>query len=294
MGDLSAYGADFDDEDSAWVWILALEEGGLSLSPVIESRRSALWIQNDREGSADGVRVSFWLQEGDEAARLQDAAARLSVRGGPALSRWTDAEERAAAGWQTQHPALEIGERLRIAPPWLGGEAADRIEIIIEPGAAFGAGGHVTTRLCLEALEGVVRPGDFVADFGCGSGVLGFAALGLGAARALLVDREEAAVEAARRDAERNGVSDRVRVLRGELDQLGPGPFDLVLANIYGQRLLDLLPELVARLGPQGRLVLGGILEEHEEEIVAALETARGGRIERRAEAAFRSLVSYG
>lgn len=266
--------ADFSDEETAATWLELVCDAVPGVDGVIEEQRRGRWIAGDREAERTGTRVVLWF-EPELLAATRRATRALVAAGWPEPVPDPEAEARAAAGWRAQHRPLDIGEKLRVSPPWSAGQGdPGRVEILIEPGAAFGAGDHATTRLCLEALETLVRPGDRVADFGCGSGVLGLAAVALGAEGAIMVDREPAAVEQAAAEAERNGWAARVETRVGGVAELGEGPFDLILANVFGGRLAALIPELRRRLAPGGRMVLGGILEEHRAAIVAALPAA--------------------
>jgi ribosomal protein L11 methylase PrmA len=144
--------------------------------------------------------------------------------------------------WRAFARPVTVGRRLRVRPPWLAaGPRAAAVEVLIDPGRAFGSGAHASTRLALAAIERLVRGGERVLDAGCGSGVLGVAALALGASQAVGVDRDPDAVVASRANAARNGLADRFTVTGrslGEVAAAGP-PFDLVAANL-------LLPDLLA------------------------------------------------
>lgn len=160
-------------------------------------------------------------------------------------------------------PSLRIGRGLRIVPP--GGEgAAEREVVVVLDRGAFGSGEHETTRSCLEELEGLAGLGGAeVLDLGSGTGVLAIAALKLGAARAVCVDLDARAVETARRNAGLNGVGDRATHVLGTLADVPPGPYDLVLANLYADVLLPIAGELAQRVRPRGTLLLSGVDWEH-------------------------------
>ncbi len=130
---------------------------------------------------------------------------------------------------------------------------------------AFGTGSHPTTRLCLEWLERNVAAGCTVLDYGCGSGILAIAAARLGAARVAGVDIDPQAVEAARANAERNGVT----ALFADSAQPVAGEYDLVVANILSNPLRVLAPAICAHVRSGGRLALSGILREQADEIIA-------------------------
>jgi len=138
---------------------------------------------------------------------------------------------------------------------------------------AFGTGAHTTTRHCLEALELHVTTDDFVADLGCGSGILAIAAARLGAGRVVALDIDPQAVKLARENVLRNGVADRVRVTLGSMAELetagGSRGFDLIVANIRASVLEDLIQTGVSGyLASGGRVVMSGILEDQLDSLI--------------------------
>lgn len=160
------------------------------------------------------------------------------------------------------HP-FEVGTRFRIIPPEAPPSTDGRIDLVISKGA-FGSGEHETTASCLEILETLpaVRHAR-VLDLGCGTGILGIAALKLAADSVLGVDINPQAVETALRNCQLNGVDERAQLLTGVITDVKEKNYDLVLANIYGDLLLDLAGDLVARTRPGGHLLLSGMLWEY-------------------------------
>jgi ribosomal protein L11 methyltransferase len=142
------------------------------------------------------------------------------------------------------------------------------VNIILDPGAAFGTGSHPTTRMCLAWLEANVRQGDTVLDYGCGSGILGIASLKLGASRAAGVDVDPLALEAARYNSQRNAVALEVRDAQLHL----AGAFGITVANILANPLRMLAPVIASHTLPQGRIALAGILEDQAGEVAKAYE----------------------
>jgi len=161
-----------------------------------------------------------------------------------------------------------IGSRFRIVPPDTPPATNGRIDLVIAKGA-FGSGEHETTASCLEALEELPEvDGASVLDLGSGTGILALAALKLGASRALCIDISPDAVKTCRRNGELNGLAGRLRHHTGSLDSLpAQETFDLVLANIYGDLLVDLADDLVARVAPGGLMLLSGMLWEYNYEV---------------------------
>ncbi len=156
--------------------------------------------------------------------------------------------------------------------PWAVGRrdvpVAPRVVVSIDPGGAFGHGGHVTTRLALRGLVAAVGPGTGVLDVGSGSGILAVAAARLGAAPVAAVDVDPAARSATAANAAANGVE--VTVVEGGLDAVD-GRFDLVVANVEAPVLVELGPALAARVAPDGSAVVAGFLAPRAEAVVAAL-----------------------
>jgi ribosomal protein L11 methyltransferase len=171
--------------------------------------------------------------------------------------------------WKRGLTPLSIG-RAFVRPSWIDAPTPSGMaEIVLDPGMAFGTGTHPTTSLCLAGLSDLLaaRPGASVLDVGTGSGLLAIAARKLGAGRVAGNDNDPIAVRVACENAALNGVA-------LELDerpvQLQPGPFDVVLANILANTLVELAPAIAAQLAPGGVVLLSGILTPQEEEVRAA------------------------
>ena len=151
------------------------------------------------------------------------------------------AEEDWRNNWKKYFHPIAVGEKLMIVPSWYENyDTQGRIALNIDPGLAFGTGGHETTRLCLEMCEKYMKAGDSVLDVGCGSGILGIAALLCSAGRAVGVDIDEKAVETARENAAVNGVDDRYTAIHGSFTDKVEGKYDIVLANIVADAILFL------------------------------------------------------
>lgn len=181
--------------------------------------------------------------------------------------------------WKEHYQPIPIGKRLIIVPAWLESTDAARLPIRIDPGMAFGTGTHPTTQLCLELLEQYTLPGMDVIDVGCGSGILSIASLKLGAARALAVDIDQAAVDATLENAHANGIKDGIIAGLGSLDELllaGTFAFrqaPLVLANILANVLIRLFNDGMGKLVSEGGvLILSGILQEQAVSVVQAAD----------------------
>lgn len=172
--------------------------------------------------------------------------------------------------WKDLIKAVVAG-RLWVGPPWLRAQAPARsVQVVIEPGMAFGTGDHATTHFCLEALDRALaeRPGASVLDVGTGSAVLAIAARKLGASRVVGTDNDPVAIRVAQENAAANGV-EGLELSTADLAQV-PGTFDVVLANILANTLIELAAPIADKVAPQGLLVLAGILATQADEVLAA------------------------
>ena len=164
---------------------------------------------------------------------------------------------------QAQFEPIRISERLWIVPSWQSPPAPDAINIVVDPGLAFGTGSHPTTRLCLRWLDQNVAGNESLLDYGCGSGILAIAAMRLGAGSAVGTDVDPQALIAATANAERNGV----HCTFVPPDALGDAEHDIVVANILTNPLRMLAPALAARTRGGGAIVLSGILVDQASDV---------------------------
>ena len=180
-----------------------------------------------------------------------------------------------AEAWKKHFQVLHLGQRVVVKPSWLThSPAPDDVVIELDPGMAFGTGLHPSTRLCLWALEDLVKSNVHVLDLGTGSGILAIAAALLGAGQVVALDVDELAVKAATANAAANDVADRVRVELGSIERLPlyPVPFELMLVNIQARVILDLAGQgLLAYLGTGGWFVGSGMLESQADDVLVAL-----------------------
>lgn len=167
---------------------------------------------------------------------------------------------------QSQFEPIPISPRLWIVPTWHTAADPNAINIVLDPGLAFGTGSHPTTRLCLRWLDGHLQGGENVLDYGCGSGILAIAALKLGAASAVGVDVDEQAVIASRDNAAANRVENTQFFLPNDAPK---GKYDLVVANILTNPLRLLAPLLAEATRSGGQIVLSGILEAQAQDVMA-------------------------
>ena len=202
----------------------------------------------------------------DAAQVFATACAQAGLSQPPAYHLETVEEQDWVRHSQSQFTPIRVSAKLWIVPSWTLAPDPGAINIVLDPGLAFGTGSHPSTRLCLRWLERTVRGGERVLDYGCGSGILAIAALRFGAHDALGVDIDPLALEAARANAARNRVDARFLSTETPPDIQA----NLVVANILANPLKLLAPLLAAHTGPGGRVALSGILEEQAEEVMVA------------------------
>jgi len=249
-----------------------MEVGALSAS--IEDADAGTPDEQPQFGEPGSVNTPGWarsrvvalLEEGAEIApMLAEAAAAIGLAEVPEFTVDFVEEQNWVQLTQSQFDPIRVSDRLWIVPSWHESPDPGAINLILDPGMAFGTGSHPTTRLCLEWLERTVEPGSSVLDYGCGSGILAIAAARLGASHVAGVDIDPQAVEAARANAERNEV---VAHFADSTDPIA-GEYDLVVANILSNPLRVLAPAICAHVRAGGRLALSGILREQADEIIA-------------------------
>ncbi|MEH6388241.1 MULTISPECIES: 50S ribosomal protein L11 methyltransferase [Pseudomonas] len=171
--------------------------------------------------------------------------------------------------WMDNFQPMRFGKRLWIVPSWHDAPEPDAVNLLLDPGLAFGTGTHPTTALCLEWLDSTAVKGKRVIDFGCGSGILAIAALLLGAEHTVGTDIDTQALEASRDNAQRNGLPDQSLDLYLP-ENLPTEPADIVVANILAGPLVSLAPQLSSLVKPGGLIALSGILAEQADDIITA------------------------
>jgi ribosomal protein L11 methyltransferase len=225
-------------------------EPGSALVPLWQSSRVIALVQADA----------------DVPALLEAAAEAIGL---DTLPTWEVAQVE-EQNWvqltQSQFDPIKVTDRLWIVPSWHVEPDPAAINLVLDPGMAFGTGSHPTTFLCLSWLCDTVQPGESVLDYGCGSGILAIAAARLGAGRVVGVDIDDQALKAAADNATGNDVE--IHLLHSGKPLLAR--FNRVVANILTNPLCVLAPLLAARVAPEGYLALSGVLESQAQQVIAA------------------------
>ena len=267
---------------------LVIEDEGEFQQFLEQNRQYWDYVDEELDRSMAGkCRVTFYLEQNEEGlgkiAAVRIAMAELKDRHpeyAPLLLTMEGVEDADwENNWKQFYKPMEIGDRLIVIPDWEEADPQGRVALRLTPGLTFGTGSHATTRLCLQALEKLVRPGMSVLDLGCGSGILSIAALLLGADRAYACDIDEKAVDVAYENAALNGVGrDRYTVRAGDVlsDQglrrdMGGG-WDIVVANIVADVIIALAPAALDLMKPGGVFLCSGIIDQRADEVRAALE----------------------
>jgi len=168
--------------------------------------------------------------------------------------------------WMDNFHPMKFGERLWICPSWKEVPEPDAINVMLDPGLAFGTGTHPTTSLCLEWLESIDLKGKTVIDFGCGSGILAIAAIKLGAEKVIGIDIDPQAIVASKDNAERNGVADQLELFLPQ-DQPEGLIADVVVANILAAPLRELSPVIKGLVKSEGLIAMSGVLDTQAEDV---------------------------
>lgn len=257
-------------EDCAELESLLLDQGALSITLLDDKDQPIFQKEPGATPLWDSVKlVSLFAEEQD----LNPLVALLRFQ--PAvLNRDEIAVEEVVdqdweRSWMDNFQAMQFGEKLWICPSWQEPPDPAAVNIMLDPGLAFGSGTHATTTLCLRWLANTPMAGNEVVDYGCGSGVLGIAAALLGAGRVHAVDNDSQAIAATVDNSHRNNIAS------GQLtaylpDALPAVKADILLANILAEPLHELADHLAELVKPGGKLVLSGILLDQAEALVAS------------------------
>lgn len=250
-----------------------LEEGALSVDVADAFAGTDLETPIFREPGEDSDRVfalnrviALFDASVDTEAAYRRACATAGLEADADRRIATVAEQDWVRTTQSQFQPIQVSARLWIVPTWHKAPDSGAINVVLDPGLAFGTGSHPTTRLCLDWLDRHLIPGQSVVDYGCGSGILAIAAARLGAGRVTGVDIDPQAVTASRYNADQN----RVSATFVAADEPLPAPADVVFANILSSPLRVLAPLLAELTVAGGKVVLSGILPPQVQDVLSA------------------------
>ncbi len=243
---------------------LALEEVGLEGWEVLEETETSFCFR-------------LYLPENSQLPALLE---RVRLVCSQYNVRWEDGDKVTAEDWANEwkkyYAPLTVGQSLLICPSWLEHPVSERHLILMDPGMAFGTGYHATTQSCLCLMERWLQKSDAESlsqqtlyDYGCGSGILSIAAKKLGVGSIVAEDIDPICVDVTRENLTVNGFSlaDGVKVAQAE--QPSRGPYPMVVANIVAKVLIPIAPALAHTVDSQGWLLLSGIIEEREEDVLS-------------------------
>ena len=246
-----------------------------------ENRAYWDYIDEDLQQKLQGLsHIKIYLEDTDEAglSRLETAVSDLGL----AMKVQSLPETNWEESWKDNYPPQEIGEKIVILPYWLAGTEGDRLPVILDPGLTFGTGAHPTTRMVVQTMEELIKPGFHCLDLGSGSGILSLTALRLGAATAVGIDIDPKAEDIARENAAYNGfsapeftaITGNVTEDKDVMEALAAKEYDIVLVNIVADVIIGLAPVLPNFLTEKSTLICSGILDTRLEDVLEALKKA--------------------
>ena len=286
----------FKMPDSCWLEVSLTVDGELAESVaevfirfmpngvVIESTEVTANLDGTEDHATGPLRVFGFLPVDDQLEQTQHSLEKAlwylgRIRPMPKAKFRLIKQTNWSEAWKEHYHPIQVGKRLLVVPAWIELSNPEFVSISIDPGMAFGTGSHPSTQLCLEIMESLAeaflkesKSIDMI-DLGCGTAILAIAWLKLGANRALGVDVDPEAIHAARENAKRNEVNEKLVLETGSLAEIRSGAFslqraDLVVANILAPVLISMLNEgLSELLKSNGRMILSGILAEQADEL---------------------------
>ena len=260
--------------------------------PLTQADKEQMFVDILPEIEADDgtAYLSFYLEEDEDKEKvLADVKRELKemseyVDVGECLIEESQTEDVDwVNNWKQYFHQFYVDDIL-IIPSWedVRPDDEDKMIIHIDPGTAFGTGMHETTQLCIRQLRKYVTESTRILDVGCGSGILGMLALKFGAAYSVGTDLDPCAIDATYENMEVNGITrDRYEVMTGNIiddkeiqDKVGYGCYDIVVANILADVLVELTPVIVSQLKPGGIYITSGIIDDKEETVTEAVKAA--------------------
>lgn len=233
-------------------------------------------IDNDLRIGEELLYIKFNLEDNEENFdRIKNLIENLNRLSSEIKTEYkSDCEEYDwTVEWKKFFKPLEVGEKFVIVPSWEEYKAdSDKIILEIDPGMAFGTGSHETTAICLELLEGIDLNDKEIVDVGTGSGILAIACAKLGSKRVLALDIDSLSIKTARENVEINNCSDKVEVMESDLLNTSKDKFDLIIANILPDVIINLIPDAYEKLNNNGMILVSGIILEKKDLIITELK----------------------
>lgn len=196
--------------------------------------------------------------------------------------------------WEKSINVIEISDRIVIKPSFRNYESKrDQIIITIDPKMSFGTGEHPTTKLVLQLLEKYIEKNSKVLDIGTGTGILSIASIKLGADSVLAIDNDEWCIENSKENIKLNNVEDKIKIRFAEINQIEEDNFDLILANIQKNVLLDIAEEIKSKLKNGGTAILSGLLADDEKDILKKYEELNFSLVEKKIIGEWTALVYH-
>ena len=251
---------------------LLLDSGAVSITYQDAANRPVLEPDPGEVRLWDELILIALYQADADTREIESGLSALPVWQEVQSSQWEVLEDQDwVRAWMENYHPMQFGKSLWICPTNIEPPNPDAINIMLDPGLAFGSGTHPTTALCLEYLEQKIQGGEKIIDFGCGSGILAIAAVKLGASNAIGTDHDPQAVIASRENAERNGISEsQFPVFHS--DDFHTQAVDGVVANILAETLKQLSAEISEHIRPGGWIAMSGILESQIDSVKAAYQ----------------------
>ena len=251
---------------------LLLDSGAVSITYQDAANRPVLEPDPGEVRLWDELILIALYQADADTREIESGLSALPVWQEVQSSQWEVLEDQDwVRAWMENYHPMQFGKSLWICPTNIEPPNPDAINIMLDPGLAFGSGTHPTTALCLEYLEQKIQGGEKIIDFGCGSGILAIAAVKLGASNAIGTDHDPQAVIASRENAERNGISENQFPVFHS-DDFHTQAVDGVVANILAETLKQLSAEISEHIRPGGWIAMSGILESQIDSVKAAYQ----------------------
>ena len=255
------------DFDPLEIESVFLDQGSISIS---YSDKQDTPIYEPAPGETpfwENTLITALFNDPPELEQISDALThKLKLKKPPYLYYKTLTDRKWELEWKKNFSSMQFGEKLWVIPFDQSAPEGENVIIRINPGLAFGSGTHATTTLCLNWLDKINIKGKNFYDFGCGSGILSIAALKLGASKVVACDIDPQAIQSSKKNAIANDVGEKL-ILRNEINNVD-GPYDIIIANILSNTLIENVEIICQNLRPGGKLGMSGILSNQIESVI--------------------------